>query len=186
MSKTKIELQELRLVTEQCFKFLYSLGFGRKNKAMFPVRESYEIDRSIIISYSIKVMDYPTIWQEFIVSLFPYQYMLADISSFICSRMFWKEYLNISSYLTPATFIYSISNSPLTRTNGYLVSAGLTMLRPIINEFTTRAKFPVPETAFFALSQLLFTMRMIILTMIFFRIHNLIVTQNTTICKGVM
>ncbi len=171
------------MVIEQSLKLLNAPSFGSENIPMLSIRQSYKIDRPIISPNSVQVVDNPAIRKGFIVSLLPDQNMLTDITSFICSWMLRQKYLNISSYLTPSAFIYCISNSPLTRTNSYFIGTRLAMLRPVINQLTTRTKLPMPQATFFALLQLLLTMRMIILAVIFFRIHILIVTQKAIIYK---
>lgn len=173
------------MTIKQSFKFLNTLGFSSKNMPVFSIGQCYEVDDSVIASYSVKVMHYPALRQRLLISFFPYKDMLKDITPAIGSGMFRQKYLDIASDFTPTTFVNSIAYPSFSRANGNLICTGFAMLRPIINEFTTRTMFPVSKTAFFALLQLLFTMRMIILSVIFFTIHRLIVTQNTIYCKEV-
>ena len=144
------------MIIKQGFKFLDMSSFCCEDMAMLFIRQSYKVSRTIIIPYPIKMMHYPAIRQGLIVSFLPNQDVLTDISSFIRSGMFRAKNLDISSYLTSTTFIYCISYSSFTRTNCYLISTRLTMLRPVINEFTTGTLFPMSQTALFALLQLLY------------------------------
>ena len=64
---------------EQCFQFLYALGFSLKDKVMFFVRQALKIDRAVIVFDTIKVMNYPAFRKWLPVCLLPNKYMFKNI-----------------------------------------------------------------------------------------------------------
>ncbi|KKM74408.1 hypothetical protein LCGC14_1400690 [marine sediment metagenome] len=185
MNKTKIELDQLPLVIKHGFQFLDSFGFGLKDEAVVPIGQSKKVDGSIIASDAVQVVDDPSIRQRFIVSLFPYDNMFKNVPSNICSMVFRQEDFNVSPDLSSPALPDRTTQATL-RTNSHLRGTGFTMLRPVINQPPTRTLFAMPQTAFLALSKFPFSVLGVILAVIFFRIHNPIVTQSSNNCKEAM
>lgn len=89
--------KELGLVIQSGFEFLNSLTHSLKQKLMFLIGQGCQIDGTVIVSYSVKVMDNPAIRQRFSVGLLPYQDVLSDITFRISSWMVRPEYKGIAS-----------------------------------------------------------------------------------------
>ena len=90
------------LIVKQCLQLLDTLCFSLKNKAMLMIRHCLQILGAIIISNAIQVMNYPTLGQRLIMSLFPYKNVFQNIAIF-GSWMLRFAYANISLAISYAT-----------------------------------------------------------------------------------
>ena len=104
--------QKLALVIEKCLQFLNALSFDSENKVMFLTRHSSEINNPVIVSNSVEVVNVPSLWKWFIISLLPYKYVFRNISRLACSRMVGAFYSYISVVVISATFPRIMSFAP--------------------------------------------------------------------------
>ena len=165
------------MIIKQSLKLLDAPCFCGEDMPVLFIRQSYKVGIPIITPDSVKVMHYPTSRKWFVVSLLPYQDMLANIASFIRSRVFGKQHTNISPNLTPAP-LPSKAASLAISSDLDSISTRFTMLRPIINKFTARALFSMTKATRFTLFQFLFTVRVVVISMVFFCIHKYIIPHN--------
>ena len=93
-------------MVKQSLQFLDAFRFSLKQPPVFLIRQSKQVGRPIIILYSVKMMDYPTIRQRLAVSFFPDQNMLPDIALWISSGMVWlqNKYIPCASLTIPSAF----------------------------------------------------------------------------------
>ena len=101
------------MTVKNSFQFLNTLCLGLKNKGMFLARQAYQIARAVVVSDTIKVMDYPALRQWFAVCLFPDKDMLKDISLFTCSWVVRSVYQYIarvhSASTLPQRMVFALS-----------------------------------------------------------------------------
>lgn len=91
------------LIIKQPFKFLNFLLKFRDYQSMLLFRFSKQIRRAIVTSNSIKVMNFPALWERFIVVGFPNKDMFKHISFAVSSRIVRFMNKNISSRLISST-----------------------------------------------------------------------------------
>ena len=89
-------LNKLILMVEESLQFLNAFCFSLKKEIMFVIGHSYQVLWSVIVSNTIEVMNYPSLWQRFLVSLFPDKNVLKDITISRCSMVFRHIYLDIT------------------------------------------------------------------------------------------
>ncbi|MBA7499051.1 hypothetical protein ES704_01790 [subsurface metagenome] len=87
------------MVIKHTFKFLNTLSFSLEKKVMLLVGQGLQIYRSIVVWYSIKMVNNPAFRQAFTVCLFPYNDMFKDIASFMCSGVVRFKNKNITSLI---------------------------------------------------------------------------------------
>ena len=104
--------QKLVLIIEKCLQFLNTLCLGSKHKVMFFTRHSSEIDNPVIVSNSIQMVNVPSLWKRFIISLLPYKYVFRNIPRLACPKMVGAFYSYISMVVISATFPCIMSFAP--------------------------------------------------------------------------
>ena len=90
--------QLLNLSFKIPYAFLISIqnNMWESARAMFCSRYCEKVFNSIIVFYSVKMVNYPTIRQWFSIKIFPHFDMLHNISVFVCSVMSMAKNLNIT------------------------------------------------------------------------------------------
>ena len=75
------------LIFKKRLQFLNTLSFSLKKQVMFLVRHGLKINRTIIITNAIEVMNNPTFRTWLAMRLLPYKYVFKDIA--ICAMSTW-------------------------------------------------------------------------------------------------
>ena len=96
-------LDKLWLIVQERFQFLNALGFCLKDKVMFSTWQCDEIDDSVIILDTIKMVNDITIRQGFLMIALPDKNMFLNITLIICSRMVFVLHHNITRFVFEST-----------------------------------------------------------------------------------
>lgn len=99
LTPLQVALEKLPLPMQSGFKLLYSFGFSLKQEPVFFVRQSYQINWSIIVSDSVQMVDNPAFRQGLVMCSFPYQNVFSNIAIRVSSWMTWLINENIASTL---------------------------------------------------------------------------------------
>lgn len=91
------------MIIKQGLKFLNTLSFGLENKKVFSTGQTHQINRAVVATNPVQVVNNPTLRQWLAVSLLPDKKMFCHIALTICSRMFGFKELNIPMYIGFAT-----------------------------------------------------------------------------------
>lgn len=89
---------------EQSFKFLNAFCLYLQYEGVFSTRQSLQINRAIVCCNAIQMMNMPSLWKRFIVSLFPHKYMLCYIALRIRSWIIWLKKVNVITVFSSSPF----------------------------------------------------------------------------------
>ena len=81
-------LNKLSLAFKLCFKFLNTPRLCRQYIHMGSSWQSFKVHWSIVILYTIQMVNHPSLKQHFPMRLFPYYNMLVNLFLTVCSWMF--------------------------------------------------------------------------------------------------
>ena len=84
------------LIIKQPFKFLDSFRFRLQDKIMFWRWKSNQVCKAIIYFYAVQMVNYPTLWQRFIICLLPNPNMFKNISTLFRSWIIRFPQFNIT------------------------------------------------------------------------------------------
>lgn len=104
------------MTIKQSLKFLYSFGHSLLNqpRMMLTSRHSFKVTRSVIVSDSVQVVNYPINREWFLMVLLPYENMLHYHTAFCCSWMFRIFDIDITLFINLPTPVIIENATPLT------------------------------------------------------------------------
>ncbi len=80
-------LDKLALLPKQRLEFLDALGFSSHYRSVLPIRESDEVDRSVVSLLAVQVVNDPAVRQDCVVGLLPNNDVLLNVPARGCPRM---------------------------------------------------------------------------------------------------
>lgn len=135
---------------KKCLKFLNALSHSLLQSVMFFSRHSYKVSGTVIISYSVKMMNNPIVGKFFSVCLFPHRAMLRYIT--FTSRLTATTHEHIAVCYTPSTFpiwglvtgrmpsLIKKTGFTISRTSANLLTASYAQVRLTFRLFTHEVK----------------------------------------------
>ncbi len=163
----------MTLIIEQCFKLLDTFRLFGQDQAMLERGQAFQINGSIVIPYSVKMVNVPTFRQWLVVSFFPNNNMFKNVALFRGSRMFRF----IDDYIAPTMFESTTLPMRTTLSSRSLIATRSTQFGcGLLGIPTIRARNRFFASPFPLLSEFMFSVFYAVLTAIFFSIHTLYYT----------
>ena len=158
------------MIIERCFKFLDTFCLFRQDQTVLERGQAFQINRSIVIPYSIEMVNVPTFWQWLAMSFFPDNNMFKDIALFLCSWVFRSiNHYVTPTMLTPTTLPMRTMLPPTSQITTRSAQFGCGLL----GIPTIRARNRFFASPFSLLGEFVFSVFYAVLAAIFFSIHTL-------------